>query len=148
MLAAMDAADAPSDPSRFDALRDRPRQRSHGRSPAALRFQAVTTVIDLLIIAFFILTPLLRENAAFLWIDYSVAVIMIAEIAARLLASTNMLRLLRQQSLRRGGGAQSGAQPGQNPAAIGNRHDRSLPLGYRRAKTRCANDLGDEMGLV
>jgi hypothetical protein len=59
-----------------------------------------------------------------------------------------LFRLLRQQSLRRSGGAQCGAQPGQNPAAIGNRHDRSLPLGYKRAKARCANDLGDEMGLV
>ncbi len=99
MLAAMDAADAPPDQSRFEALRSRLRQLYHGRSPSALRFQAVTTVVDLLIIAFFILTPLLRENAAFLWIDYSVAVIMIAEIAARLLASSNMLRLLRQPTM-------------------------------------------------
>lgn len=99
MLPAMDAADAPPDPSRFEALRDRLRQLYHGRSPAALRFQAVTTVVDLLIIAFFILTPLLREKSAFLWIDYSVAVIMIAEIAARLLASSNMLRLLRQPTM-------------------------------------------------
>jgi len=99
MLAAMDAADAPPDQSRFETLRSRLRQLYHGRSPSALRFQAVTTVIDLLINAFFILTPLLRENAAFLWIDYSVAVVMVAEIAARLLASSNMLRLLRQPTM-------------------------------------------------
>jgi len=99
MLAAMDAADAPPDASRFEALRSRLRQLYHGRTPAALRFQAVTTVVDLLIIAFFILTPLLREKSSFLWIDYSVAVIVIAEIVARLLASTNMLRLLRQPTM-------------------------------------------------
>ena len=99
MLAAQDAADAPPDQSRFEALRSRLRQLYHGRSPSALRFQAVTTGVDLLIIAFFILSPLRRENAAFLWIDYSVAVIMIAEIAARLLASSNMLRLLRQPTM-------------------------------------------------
>ena len=56
--------------------------------------------------------------------------------------------LVVSQGLRRGGGAQSGAQPGENPATIGDRHDRSLPRGYRRAKARCANDLGDEMGPV
>lgn len=99
MLAAMDAADASSDASRFETLRRRLRQLYHGRTPAALRFQLIATVIDLSIIAFFILTPLLRENSAFLWIDYSVAAIMIAEIAARLLASTNMLRLLRQPTM-------------------------------------------------
>ena len=79
MLAAMDAANASSNASRFETLRKRLRQLYHGRTPAALRFQLIATVIDLSIIAFFILTPLLRENSAFLWIDYSVAAIMIAE---------------------------------------------------------------------
>lgn len=95
----MDKPDFPPPESRFEMFRDRLRQLYHGRTPAALRFQAVTTVVDLLIIAFFIVTPLLKGKPAFLWIDYSVAVIVIVEIAARLLASTNMLRLLRQPSM-------------------------------------------------
>jgi len=96
----MEAVDTPAaKESRFEALRNRLRQLYHGRSPAALRLQAVITVVDLLIIAFFILTPLLRERAAFLWIDYMVAAIVTAEIAGRLLASTSMLRLLRRPSM-------------------------------------------------
>ncbi len=53
-------------------------------------------VIDLAIIAFFIATPVLSETRSFLWIDYSVAALVAADMIARLLASTDMLRLLRQ----------------------------------------------------
>jgi voltage-gated potassium channel len=80
-------------------LRDRLRQLYHGRSPAALRFQLATLIVDLLIIGFFIATPLLRDGPAFYWLDYMVAIIVTIEIAARFLASSNMLRLLRQPSM-------------------------------------------------
>ena len=77
-------------------LRDILRRLYHGRTPRAVRFQMAVIVIDLAIIAFFIATPVLSETRSFLWIDYSVAAIVALDIAARLLASTDMLRLLRQ----------------------------------------------------
>jgi voltage-gated potassium channel len=83
----------------FERFRDRLRQLYHGRSPAALRFQLAATIIDILIIAFFVATPLIRDQPAFLWIDYSIAAILLAEIAARMLASTDMLRQLRQPTM-------------------------------------------------
>jgi voltage-gated potassium channel len=86
-------------PTGLAALRDRLRQLYHGRTPAALRFQLATTVVDVLIIAFFIATPLIRDKPAFLWIDYSIAVILIVEIAARLLACTHVWRTLRQPTM-------------------------------------------------
>ena len=77
-------------------LRDVLRRLYHGRSPAAIRFQMAVVIIDLLIIAFFIATPVLSETRTFLWIDYTVAAIVAADMIARLLASTDMLRLLKQ----------------------------------------------------
>lgn len=77
-------------------VRDTLRLLYHGRTPAAVRFQLVVIVVDLLIIAFFIATPVLAETSSFLWIDYSVAAIVAADMIARLLASTDMLRLLRR----------------------------------------------------
>jgi len=80
-------------------MRDRLRQLYHGRSPASLRLQLAVAIVDLLIIAFFIATPLIRDRPAFLWIDYTIAVIVGIEIAARMLASSNALRLLRQPTM-------------------------------------------------
>ncbi|WP_332693031.1 potassium channel family protein [Bosea sp. (in: a-proteobacteria)] len=79
-------------------LRDRLRQLFHGRSPAALRLRFASLVLDLLIIGFFVATPLIRDRPEFLWLDYTVAAIVFAEFVARMLASSNMLRLLRQPS--------------------------------------------------
>ncbi len=77
-------------------LRDRLRRLYHGRTPAAYRFQIVVIIIDLAIIGFFIASPILTDSRSFLWIDYSVAALVALDIVARLLASTDMLRLLRQ----------------------------------------------------
>ncbi|MEP9388178.1 ion channel [Mesorhizobium sp. KR9-304] len=77
-------------------LRDKLRRLYHGRTPAAFRFQMAVIVIDFAIIAFFIATPVLSETRSFLWIDYSVAALVAADMVARLLASTSMLRLLKQ----------------------------------------------------
>ncbi|KUL95670.1 ion transporter [Bosea sp. WAO] len=84
---------------RFERTCDRLRQLYHGRTPAALRFQFATLIVDLLIIGFFIATPLLRDRPAFLWLDYAVATIVLIEIVARMLASSNVPRLLRQPSM-------------------------------------------------
>ncbi|MBN9439989.1 potassium channel family protein [Bosea sp. (in: a-proteobacteria)] len=84
---------------RFERTCDRLRQLYHGRTPAALRFQFATLIVDLLIIGFFIATPLLRDRPAFLWLDYTVATIVLIEIVARMLAASNIPRLLRQSSM-------------------------------------------------
>jgi voltage-gated potassium channel len=95
-MSGMPPCDAPGAPG---GLRDRLRQLYHGRSPAALRFQMATAIIDIVIIAFFIVTPLIRDRPAFLWIDYSVAAILALEIGARMLAASNVFRLLRQPTM-------------------------------------------------
>jgi len=68
----------------------------HSQSPGAQRFQYSVLVVDLAIIAFFIATPLLRNDDSFLWIDYSIAALLLADLVARALASTDILRWLRQ----------------------------------------------------
>jgi voltage-gated potassium channel len=80
----------------FARLRSRLRLLYHSQSPGAQRFQFAVLVVDLAIIVFFIATPLLRNDEWFLWIDYSVAALLLADIVARALASTDILRWLRQ----------------------------------------------------
>ena len=58
-----------------------------------------TAIVDVVIIAFFIATPLIRDRPAFLWIDYAIAAILALEIAARMLAASNVPRLLRQPTM-------------------------------------------------
>lgn len=80
----------------FQRLRSKLRLLYHSQSPKAQRFQFSVLVVDLAIIAFFIATPLLRDNSSFLWIDYSIAALLGLDLAARALASTDILRWLRQ----------------------------------------------------
>jgi voltage-gated potassium channel len=69
----------------------------HGHSPGAVRFQRIVLLVDLAIIAFFIVSPLLRERTTvYLWVDFAVAAILLADIAARGLATTDVRRWLRQ----------------------------------------------------
>jgi len=77
-------------------LRDRLRRLYHGTSPAAFRFQVAAVIVDMAIIAFFIATPVLQETRTFLWVDYTVAALVAADLVARLLASNDMLRLMKQ----------------------------------------------------
>mgnify|MGYP001255449473 CR=1 FL=1 len=95
---AMDERAAETTPplSRLDALRERLRLLYHGHAPGAVRFQYAMMAIDILIVAFFIVTPVLRERPSFLWIDYSVAAVLMLDISARALASSEMPRWLRQ----------------------------------------------------
>jgi voltage-gated potassium channel len=76
----------------LETLRNQLRLLFHGRSPAAERFQLMVLAIDLAIIVFFILTPVIRDTSSFLWIDYSVAAILGVDILARALATTNIRR--------------------------------------------------------
>ncbi|KRA42614.1 ion channel [Devosia sp. Root635] len=80
----------------FARLRSTLRLLYHSPSPSAQRFQFAVLIVDLAIIAFFIATPLLRNDDSFLWIDYSIAALLAADLVARALASTDILRWLRQ----------------------------------------------------
>lgn len=84
------------DLSRFGRLRSELRLLYHGHSPAALRFQRAVLVVDLLIIAFFIVGPVLRDRPSFIWVDITIAIILLADIVARGLANNEVLRWLRQ----------------------------------------------------
>ena len=68
----------------------------HSQAAFAQRFQFAVLLVDLLIIAFFIATPLLRDKPWFLAVDYSVAALLTLDLSARALASTDILRWLRQ----------------------------------------------------
>ena len=71
----------------------------HGHSPAATRFQAGVITLDLAIIAFFIAAPVLDDYASYLWIDYTIATLLGADLAARALAARSVLRWLRQPTV-------------------------------------------------
>ncbi|RWO35112.1 MAG: potassium channel protein [Mesorhizobium sp.] len=88
--------DGVQDSSALTRLRDTLRKLYHGRTPAAFRFQLAAVIIDLAIIAFFIATPVIQDSSSFLWLDYSVAALVAADMIARLLASNDMLRLMKQ----------------------------------------------------
>ena len=80
----------------FRRLRSTLRLLYHSQAPGAQRFQFSVLIVDLAIIAFFIATPLLRNDESFLWIDYSIAALLLVDLVARALASTDILRWLRQ----------------------------------------------------
>lgn len=85
--------------SSLDQWRGKLRRLYHGHTPAALRFQLCVSVIDLATIAFFIATPLIRDTGSFLWLDYSVAALLAADMGARFLAASDSRRLLRQPTV-------------------------------------------------
>ncbi len=68
----------------------------HGHSRTSVWFQRAVLFVDLAIIAFFIATPILRGRPSFLWIDGAVAALLLADLVARGLASTDIPRWLRQ----------------------------------------------------
>lgn len=77
-------------------VRDELRLLYHGHTPGAVRFRVVVLAVDLLVIAFFVIAPVLRETTSFLLINYAVAALLTADVVARLLASTNIPRQLEQ----------------------------------------------------
>jgi len=82
----------------FQNLRDKLRLLYHGSSRVAIRFQFSVLIVDVAILAFFIATPLIKDTPWFLYIDYSVAALMLADLVARALASTDVPRWFRQPS--------------------------------------------------
>jgi len=85
----------------FELFRDKLRLLYHGSSPAAVRFQFSVLIVDVAILAFFIASPLLWDSPTYLYVDYSIAALMFADLAARMLASTDITRWLRQPAGRR-----------------------------------------------
>jgi voltage-gated potassium channel len=68
----------------------------HGQSKAAVRFRYGVIVVDLLIIAFFIANPFLRESRIFLPADYAVAAILVVDMVARVLARSSWAAWLKR----------------------------------------------------
>jgi voltage-gated potassium channel len=86
-------------PSSRTSLRGRLYELYYGESVAALRFRAGWIVVDLLIIAFFIAAPLIRDQPIFLVIDYAIAVVVAVELSARALAFGDLRKWLRSPSV-------------------------------------------------
>jgi len=73
-------------PPRREGLRLKARLRAlyHGSSHTAVKFRATVLIIDLLIIGFFMVTPLLKEHGIIFYaIDYVIAAILALDLAAR-----------------------------------------------------------------
>ena len=73
-------------PPRRDGLRLKARLRAlyHGSSRTAVEFRITVLIIDLLIIGFFMLSPLLKEQGLIFYaIDYLIAAILALDLAAR-----------------------------------------------------------------
>lgn len=75
---------------RLPRLRVKLRELYHGDSPRAVRFRYRVLLIDVLLIAFFIASPFLRDHPVFLIVDYVVALILALDILARGLATSNL----------------------------------------------------------
>ncbi|MBS9722016.1 potassium channel family protein [Tianweitania sp. BSSL-BM11] len=67
-----------------------------GTDKRASRFQWAIASVDLVIVAFFIFSPVLQDTQAFLWIDYAVALLLILDLGARALAAQHPMHWLRR----------------------------------------------------
>ena len=81
---------------RLPRLRARLHELYHGHTQKSVRFRLMVITIDLVMIAFFIAGPLLRETPAFLIIDYLLAVVLTIDITARGLATENLRKWLKR----------------------------------------------------
>lgn len=61
-----------------------------------MRWQALFAVIDLLILAFFILGPYLRSGPSYIIIDYTIAVWIVLELSARAFAAPSLVAWLKR----------------------------------------------------
>lgn len=77
-------------------FRARLRALYHGHSRSAIRFRLAVITLDLILIAFFILAPLLKGTRVFLPLDYTVAFLLFIDLAARGLAWRDMKAWIRR----------------------------------------------------
>ena len=77
--------EAAANPEKKPARRKRPllRELYHGMTPRARAFRFAVIGVDLLIIAFFIAEPMIRERASFWYLDYGIAAILALDLLAR-----------------------------------------------------------------
>ncbi|SCM77958.1 putative ion channel transport protein [uncultured Pleomorphomonas sp.] len=92
-------AEEPEDVPPRAPWRRRLRRLYTGTDPQAVRFQWAFASVDLVIIGFFILSPVLQEWRAFLWFDYAVACLLAADLAARAAAAVSLRQWLRRPSV-------------------------------------------------
>lgn len=78
---------------RFRALL---RELYHGQSDQAVRFRFGVIVIDLALIAFFVVAPTLRATGLFLVIDYLIALVLALDLIARALAWSSLKSWIRR----------------------------------------------------
>ncbi|WP_061937923.1 potassium channel family protein [Aureimonas sp. AU22] len=90
MDAATASTDQPPPPGRFARFRRRLDFLYHADHPTAVRFQSWVAIVDLVIIAFFVLAPVLQEKRYFLWLDYSLAALLALDFATRALAAPSL----------------------------------------------------------
>lgn len=82
---------SPTEKSEGLRLRARLRALYHGTSLTAVRFRVAVLVIDLAIIAFFIAGPILKEGGiVFYIVDYMIAALLAADLAARAWCYSNI----------------------------------------------------------
>ena len=96
----MPTAEAPLPEPGQRRLAPRIRARLHelyfGTSRRSVRFRLWVIAIDLVMIAFFIASPLLRDSPAFLVIDYTMAFVLAVDLTARAFASDNVWSWLKR----------------------------------------------------
>lgn len=79
-------------------MRVRLRELYHGKSARAVRFRLWVLAVDILLIAFFIATPFLRDFPVYLFIDYTIAFVLAVDLAARALATARIVDWLKRPS--------------------------------------------------
>lgn len=80
---------------RSEALRYRLNELYYGKSRASARFRIGYIIVDLAIIAFFVAAPMIQKTPFFLIVDYAIAALLAADMAARTYASGDLRRLVR-----------------------------------------------------
>lgn len=76
--------------SRSRHLREKLQRLERGGDDWALRWQALLAIVDLAILAFFLLGPYLRSGPSYLIIDYMIAVWIAGELIARAIAAPSL----------------------------------------------------------
>jgi voltage-gated potassium channel len=85
-----------TDTGRTDHLRRKLRRLERGEGRGAIALQAAFAIIDIAILAFFLLGPYLRSGPSYLIIDYAIAVWIGAEMIARALAAPSLKSWLKR----------------------------------------------------
>jgi voltage-gated potassium channel len=71
----------------------------HGETPGAVRFRLAVIFLDLVLIGFFIATPIFKDDPRFLAFDYLIAVVVGVDFLGRALGAPNLVRYLRGNGL-------------------------------------------------